>query len=122
MIFNNKNVRSYIGAIFVILICFAIVLSLIFLPIPAENKDIITLVAGAFITGTVMSISVITGNTETEMKEMEKKMEEAKRDADFYKQKLEALATELENTKQLLVQLQTDVIKELSILANKINN
>ena len=112
MIFNNKNVRSYIGAIFVILICFAIVLSLIFLPIPAENKDIITLVAGAFITGTVMSISVITGNTETEM-------EEAKRDADFCKQKLEALATELENTKQLLVQLQTDVIKELSILANR---
>ncbi len=119
MIFNNKNVRSYIGAIFVILICFAIVLSLIFLPIPAENKDIITLVAGAFITGTVMSISVITGNTETEMKEMEKKMEEAKRDADFYKQKLESLAEELKNTKQLLVQLQTDVIKELSILANR---
>lgn len=117
MIFNNKNVRSYVGSIFVILILFAIILCLIFLEIPAENKDIITLVAGAFITGTVLSISVITGNTDTEMREMEKKMEESKREVEFYRLKMDAISAELESTKKLLVQLQTDVIRELSVLA-----
>lgn len=118
MIFDKES-KAYWGSILVILICLSLIATLILVQIPEANKDIITLVVGAFVTGTVLAINNLTGNTDQEMKEMQERVEKAEQERNLYKERFNALQKELESVKEHLVQLQRDVISELSILAKK---
>lgn len=116
---NNHQYRHYVGSTIVVCCCLILVFILVFFPIPSENKGVVDIIIGTFIAGVVLAMRVITGNTEEQTKEMQRRIEAAEKETARYKEKLEHLSAELENTKALLVHLQKDVIRELALLTRK---
>lgn len=115
MSIQNKDIRGWLGAVGILLLIISIEVSLIFIEVPKGNNDTFKMVIG-MIVGTLSTVIYSIINKDSD------EVDKLKSEVGILRMENRTLREHLQYTDSKFMDLQSQVIDKLSIIANQYSN
>lgn len=113
-IFNDKELRGYLGSATVFVLVMGLLLFLAFFEIPDTNNDIFKVIVGMLVGSLSLVITTFVGKDPSEVENLKSKVES-------YEKQLDNLILEKQKVEKMLRDYQSEVIEKLAIAGNNFN-
>lgn len=113
-IFNDKELRGYLGSATVFVLVMGLLLFLAFFEIPETNNDIFKVIVGMLVGSLSLVITTFVGKDPSEVENLKSKVAN-------YEKQLENLSDEKQKLEQMLRDYQSEVIEKLAIAGDNFN-
>jgi|TARA_Y100000114_G_scaffold55862_2_gene51169 ABC-type enterochelin transport system permease subunit len=107
-IFNDKELRGYLGSATVFVLVMGLLLFLAFFEIPETNNDIFKVIVGMLVGSLSLVITTFVGKDPSEVENLKAKVQN-------YEEQLQNLSSEKEKVEKMLRDYQSEVIEKLAI-------
>lgn len=107
-IFNDKELRGYLGSATVFVLVMGLLLFLAFFEIPETNNDIFKVIVGMLVGSLSLVITTFVGKDPSEVENLKAKVQN-------YEEQLQNLTSEKEKVEKMLRDYQSEVIEKLAI-------
>ena len=107
-IFNDKELRGYLGSATVFVLVMGLLLFLAFFEIPETNNDIFKVIVGILVGSLSLVITTFVGKDPSEVENLKAKVQN-------YEEQLQNLSSEKEKVEKMLRDYQSEVIEKLAI-------
>ena len=113
-IFNDKELRGYLGSATVFVLVIGLLLFLAFFEIPETNNDIFKVIVGMLVGSLSLVITTFVGKDPSEVENLKAKVEN-------YEKQLENLTEEKQKLEAMLRDYQSNIIENLAIAGKNFN-
>ena len=113
-IFNDKELRGYLGSATVFVLVMGLLLFLAFFEIPDTNNDIFKVIVGMLVGSLSLVITTFVGKDPSEVENLKAKVES-------YEKQLDNLIFEKQKVEKMLREYQSEVIEKLAIAGDNFN-